>query len=278
MASFDDVKKAAEHLRLRHETAQAPLAGFIVLLAASGASYAYRRAETAWWIPVLAGLLILGPWCLNRILPARNTTALRLSILAYPLNILLLAFVAYREVWRVDFPDLEELPQLSNALDWSAPLIPFVYAYLQFPGWLRRIRLLPQLKAMATLPPDPLVLREVQELGDLALQGEATAEGAPAQFRTISATPRNWRLFLKPDLFKHGVWKVGFTATYALVLFEDGGREEAVRKGGLKMVAADPKEGAASVSCLVRWNDHLHEGVVDVESFQRIQGWNAPPQ
>jgi hypothetical protein len=221
-------------------------------------------------------VLILGPWLLDRILPARNAAMLRVSILAYPINILLLAFIAYREFWRVDLPYLEDVPQLSNALDWTAPLIPFVYAYLQFPGWLRRIRLLPQLKAMATLPPEPLVLREVEEQAALALQGKASADGPPAQFRTISATPKNWRLFLKPDLFRHGLWKVGFAPGYAVVVFEDGGRVEAVKRGGLRMVAADPEEGATMVSCLVRWNEHLHEGMVDVGSFKGIQGWNVP--
>lgn len=278
MASFDDVKKAAEHLRLRHETAKAPVAGLLVLLGAAGASYATRRADAGWWTPGLIGLLVLGPWLLDKALPARNTAALRLSILAYPLNILLLAFIAYRVFWRVEIPYLEDVPQLSNALDWTAPLIPFVYAYLQLPGWLRRIRLMPQIRAMATLPPEPLVVREVQELADQALGDEPSSEGAPARFRTISATPRNWRLFLKPDVFRHGPWRVGFSSAYALVLFEDGGRLEAVKRGGLKMVAADPKEGASTVACLVRWNDHLHEGLVGVDGFQRIQGWNASPK
>lgn len=278
MASFEDVKKAAEHLRLRHETAQAPVAGLIVLLFATGASWAYRRADTDWWLPGLIGFLLLGPWLLKQALPRRNAAALRLSILAYPINILLLAFLAYREFWRVDIPTFEDFPQLGYALDWIAPLIPFVYAYLQFPGWLGRIRLLPQLKAMATLPPEPLVVLELEELAALALKDEASADGAPARFRTIPATPKNWRLFLKPDLFRHGNWTAGFAPGYALVLFEDGGRMEAVKRGGLKMVAEEPKEGAATVSCLVRWNDHLHEGLVDVDSFQRIQGWNAQPR
>lgn len=274
MASFDDVRKAAEHLRLRHETRRAPLAGFIVLLFASAASYAYRRADARWWTPALVLVLALGPWLLDKVLPPRHAGFLRLSLAAYPLNILLLAFIAYREFWRVDIPFLEDVPQLSNALDWTAPLIPFVYAYLQFPGWLARIRLLPRLKDLARLPPDPLVVKEVEELADKAVHDQPSGFANPARFRTLPATPANWRLFLKPDLRRHGIWKVAFSPTYAVVCFEDAGRLEAVKRGGLKIVAEDFRPGEATASCLVRWNDNLSEGRVDPDSLKRIQGWN----
>jgi hypothetical protein len=251
------------------------LAGCLVLALAAAASWAYRRPEAGWWTPSLLAGLILGPWLLRRLLPARGMAGLRLSILAYPLNILLLAFIAYREFWRLDLPFLEDAPHLSRALEWLAPLIPLVYAYLQLPAWLARIRLFPKARALAMLPAEPLVVREVQDLLDATLRGEPSADGEPAAFRTIPATPSNWRLFLKPDLFQHGVWKVGFGAGYALVVFEDGGRVEAVKRGGLRMVAADPEAGAVEVPCLARWNEHLHEGRVDPGSFQRIQVWNA---
>lgn len=274
MASFDDVRKAAEHLRLRHETRRAPLAGLIVLLFAAAASWAYRRPDARWWTPGLVLALALGPWLLDKVLPPRHAGFLRLSLAAYPLNILLLAFIAYREFWRVDIPMLEEVPQLDRAMDWIAPLVPFVYAYLQLPGWLARIRLLPALKAMATLPPDPLAVKEVEDLAGKAVRDQPSGFGNAARFRTVPATPSNWQLFLKPDLRRHGLWKVGFMPTYAVVCFEDGGRLEAVKRGSLRMAAEDVKEGGADATCLVRWNENLCEGRVDPDSLKRIQGWN----
>jgi hypothetical protein len=275
MASFDDYRNAAEQLRIRREMADAPIAGLIVLALAAGASWAYRRPEAGWWTPALLAALVLGPWALRRALPGLGMAGLRLSILAYPLNILLLAFIAYREFWRLNLPFLEDAPHLSHALEWLAPMIPLVYAYLQLPAWLERIRLLPKARALALRPAEPLALRAVQDLLEATLRGEPSGNWEPAAFRTIPATPSNWRLFLKPDLFRHGAWKVGFADGYALVVFEDGGRVEAVKPGGLRMVAADPEAGAAEVPCLARWNEHLHEGRVDPGSFLRIQGWNA---
>lgn len=267
MLSYVGAREVADYLRAKAEVERAPLAGFLVLLLAAALAALAPPARLAWSLGLLAALLV-GPPLVKRLLPKRNMSAFRLSLVAYPLNALLLAFVVYLQVAGWDFLPSEDFPLLARILPWSGLIVGGAYGVLQFPHWLRRVTLYGHLARALQHPPPEHHLKEVE----LFLQ--ETLEGEGASFRSVPTTPKNWSLFLKLDTQVHGLWRVAFAPAFALVVFEDGSGLETVPKGGLKVVADDPKPGEAVALCLIRWNQHLMEGRITPEDCARIQAWN----
>lgn len=274
MLTFEAARPVADHLRSRAEVERAPLAGFAALLIVSALTYAVPHEVDLRWTGGLCFALATLPFLLKRVLPKGNLMAYRMALVAFPVNALLLAFIAFMELWRADpFPILD-FPTLGRAFPWIGLVLPGLYAVLQFPHWLRRLGLYPELVRGLAEPPSAVALGEVAGLAAQAVSSAPSMEAAWAEFRTVPATPRNWKLFLRLDLERHGCWRVAFAPDYALVLFEDGSRVEAVPKGGLRLVADDPKPGSKAGLCLLRWNAHLYEGRITPDDFLKIKAWN----
>lgn len=270
MLTFDEARRTADHLRARTEVARAPMAGFLVLLAAAAVqAFVAKPASLPWSLGMLAGLL-LGPPLVNRLLPPRNLVAYRLALVTYPLNALLLALVVFLQIAGWSFTPPEELASLGPMLPWCGAVAGIIYAVLQAPHWMRRVGLYAELVQALSHPVGEDAVAEVNLLMDQALTGEGAA------FQSVPATPKNWSRFLRLDTEIHGTWHVAFAPLYALVFFEDKGRLEAVLKGQLKFVSDDVKPGEGTALCLARWNTHLLEGRIAPEDFERISSWNKP--
>lgn len=269
MLPFEEARDAADHLRARSEVGRAPLAGFLTLLGASAAQALLAQPADLRWTVGILGWLVLAPWVINRILPARNLMGYRLALVAYPMNALLLAFVVYLQIEGWHLVPTEDFPVVAKLLPWSGLIAAGAYLVVQGPDWMRRVALYAGLVDVLKAPPAPGAVAEL----DLLLR--ETAQGEGAMFRSVPATPLNWSRFVKLDTQRHGYWKVAFSQRYALVAFEDGSQLEAVPKGGLKLVSDDVKPGEATAVCLVRWNKHLLEGRIAHEDFERISSWNT---
>ena len=271
---FPDAQKAVVHARALADVTRTPLAGFCVLAAGLVASLLAPTAATWRWSVGLALALLVTPFLLPRMLPRRGLLAHRISLLLYLVNGLLLAIIAYREISRIAPLLPDEWPALQNGIPWVAPVFAALYYLLQFHAWKERLLRLPEVRKALLEPPTKPVQEEIGALITDVLAAHPAEDTAWAEFRTVPASPRNWRLFLKLDSEVHGPWRVVFCPDYAIVVFRDGSRAEAVKRRSLKIVAEDPAPGAKSIQCLLRWNDHLHEGLIAPEHFQRIQSWN----
>ena len=271
---FPDAQKAVVHARALSDVEHAPLAGFMVLAVCTLLSLCAPESATWRWSLGVAAVLLVTPILVALLLPRRGLLVYRLSSLLYLLNGLLLAVIGYREISRIAPLLPEEWPALQTGIPWIAPLFSALYYLLQFHGWKERILRLPEVKKALADPPSEPARQEVHTLiaGSLAhhpLDGIEWAE-----FRTVPASLRNWRLFLKLDPEVHGPWRVVFGPEYAIVVSREGRRAEAVKRGALKIVAEDPTPGAKTIQCLLRWNSHLHEGRITPEHFSKIQAWN----
>jgi hypothetical protein len=250
------------------------LAGFLALMIVGAVVWLVPHTTNAYWVGGLLAAMFLLPVLLKRMLPRRNLMAFRLALAAYPVNVLLLTFITFMELWRADPFPVADFPALGRLFPWVGFVVPGVYAVLQFPHWVHRLSLYPELvRTLAQIPP-VADLGEVSGLIAEAVSAEPSLEATWAEFRSLPATPSNWRLFLRLDTQEHGVWRVAFAPAYALVLFGDGRLVEAVPKGGLKLVADDPKPGNKAALCLLRWNAHLMEGRITPDNFLKMKAWN----
>lgn len=275
MPSIESVRTAADHLRARAEVAHSRPAELTALMLGAAASALGEDQTNLWWpIGIAAGLVVL-PALLRRILPKGNLTTFRLELAAYPLCALLLGFIAFLETSKLPPLEIEELPRMNWLYPALAAVLPLIYLVLRFPGWRHRFRSHAVAVRQLRETGDPEVLAEVQHQLDRALTREASAAAPWAEFHTVPAAPRNWKLFLRLDLFRHGPWRVVFAHDYALVVAKDGSGLEVVTKGGLRIAADDPAPGGKPFLCLVRWNEHLHEARIREGSLRLIQSWNT---
>ncbi len=276
MVSLDDASRAADHLRARAEVERESLGTMLALMAASVLVARMPEQGGLHWHGGLAALMILGPPLLSRLLPKGNLLTYRVGLAAYPYNTLMLAFIAWMEAERIPVIHVEELPQLRWLFPVLALALPVTYAILRFPDWIRRVQLLPQIrKALASVPP-VAALGEVSALIAQATSSEPTEDAPWAEVRTVPARPANWRAFLRLDVEEHGAWRVAFGEAWAIVVFKDGRRCEAVPRGGLRIVVDDEAHpGSRHLLCVVRWNAHLHEGRITQGDFLKVSTWNA---
>lgn len=271
MLEYPDALKAVAFSRATLEVERASIAGCLILLAGTLVSLFLPPDATWRWSLGIAAGLVLFPLPLSWILPRRGLLLFRFSLLFYLLNGVLLAIIGYREISRVAPLLLNVFPVVQVWGPWMAPLFSALYYVLQFHQWKERLLRLPVVREVLSDPPPVEARQQIQGLLAHDSEGKDWAE-----FRTVPASPKNWRLFLKLDPQIHGFWRVVLTDEFAIVVFNDGSRAEAVKRGSLKIVAEDPSPGARTIQCLVRWNQHLHEGRITLDHFYRIQGWNKP--
>ena len=271
---FPDALKSVAYARALAEVEKAPLAGFLVLLVGTVVSiFAPRTADWRLSLGIAMGLVLAPPF-LTLALPRRGLLAYRLSLVLFLANGGLIAIIGYREIGRIVSILGDEFPLVQAWGPWVAPLFSALYYVLQFHGWKERLLRLPAIREVLADPPPEAARREIRELLSSVLAKIPGGDQNWAEFRTVSAGPRNWRLFLKLDPEIHGTWRAAFCPEYAVVVFRDGSRAEAVKRHSLKIVAEDPSPGTKTIQCLLRWNNHLHEGRITPDHFYRIQAWN----
>lgn len=276
MLTFDEARKAADYLRARTEVERTSLAGFASLVLFSALSLAFPHELGLPWFSSFFGGLLLTPWILKALLPKGNRVTYLLSMATYVLNGLLLSHLLYRELWKADpFEVEQEFPQWAWLCPLITVLVPAIYYVLQFTAWKRRLLAWSEMRQILSDPPDPVHLGIAAGMVKKVTGRLMPKEAQWAEFRSIPASPKNWKLFLKLDQERHGAWRVAFAKDFALVVLKDGSQCEAVPVGGLKMAIDDPKPDARQTLCLVRWNQHLKEGRVQPEHYSRIREWNA---
>lgn len=275
MLTFEDAVPAADYLRSKTEVQRTHLGGLVTLAIGAICSFCFPRQASIPWFLFLLFLLVLGPLVLPRLMPKGNLTTYRIAILAYPIEGLLLGFIAFMEIWKILPLDLPELPNVNSVLPWLSVIFPFLYYVSQFPNFKRRLK---RLKLHSDQLAHPAPLDQVQQLEELLqpVLGPSPRYDDPwAEFKTVPATIKNWKLFLQLDAEHHGDWRVAFNGLWALVVFEDGTRMEVVKRGELKIVADDPQPGKRKSLCLIRWNTHLFEGRILHDNFLKIRAWNS---
>ena len=275
MLSLQRARMVADYLRADAEARRASLGTLAVLIVA--AIMAARMQGSPWVSHVwLAAVLLLGPWIL-RALPIRgNLTVFRLEIIAFPLNVLLLGLIAFLEASRLPRIEMEGVP----AMRWFFPalslFLPLGYLLANVADWVRRMKILASVRDTLAVAPVQAYLEEPAELLEEALSAAPGRADAWAQFRTVPASARNLKLFLKLDTSRHGHWRVAFGEDYALVVFQDGTGCEAVAPGGIQLAVDDaPRAGERERLILVRWNDHFQEGRILPDDLLKIQTWNS---
>ncbi|HNX93577.1 MAG TPA: hypothetical protein PKL14_00320 [Holophaga sp.] len=276
--SFPDLQCAVARERALREVRHAPIAGFLILLAWLLVSLWVR--DWAWALGLGAAAAawgLTGP--LARLLPERNRLGHALSLVAYPLNIAMLALIAFCATRGIVWDLPEPWASLDGSAQWLALAPALAYGVLQFLPWRDRIRHAGKIRqALSESVSEPLA-EAVQALmrGGPSKPGDGS-EPTEVEFRTVPASPKNLRRYLRLDARRHGVWRVVLLPQGAIVCFRDGSRAEAVPRGSFKIVAEDPSPGASTIQCLVRWNQHLHEGRIAPEDFYRLQAWNRGEQ
>lgn len=274
MHTYDAVRTAADHLRAQAEVSRSqPALLLTLLLAALASALGEDQAGWLWAGSLIAGVLLL-PRLLRRILPRGNLFTFRLSFVAYPAQAFLLGFIAFLELSKLPPLDLEELPRLDGLVPALAVVVALAYLVQLFPRWRRLLRQYGHTVAALKDPGDAEALAEVRDLAERALAPHASTAAPWAEFRTLPALPRSGRRFLRLDLELHGHWRVMFAQDYALVIARDGTGLEAVPRKGLRIAAEDPNPGGKPFLCLVRWNEHLHEGRIREGSLKLIESWN----
>lgn len=275
MLTFEDAGLAADDLRSRTEVERTHLGGLLTLILAAACSYSFpRKASLPYFLFILL-LLVLGPLVLPRVMPKGNLTTYRIAIFAYPIEGLLLGFIAFMEIWKILPLDVPELPTLNSLLPWFSILMPAFYYVQQFPNWRRRIQRQKLHEAQLAKTVNQEDEQLLKELLQPALERSPNYDDPWAEFTTVPATLNNWKLYLQLDSEYHGGWRVAFNGPWALVVFEDGTRVEAVQRGQLKIVADDPQPGRRKALCLIRWNKNLFEGRISHDNFLKIHAWNA---
>ncbi len=276
MTSLERARLVADYLRAEAEVHRASLGTLVALILL--AIYAARlgpgsslAAHSGLWL----GMILL-PMLLRVLSPKGTQTIFHLDLFAFPLNALLLGFIAFLEASRLPRLDLPGVP----ATRWLFPILslalPLSYLFLGLADWIRRMKLNGWIKDILAVPPVDAYQEEPRRLlGDALGAPPATAD-AWAQFRTVPASAKNLRLFFKLDTARHGHWRVAFADDYALVVFHDGAECEAVAPGGMNLAVDDaPRPGERERMILVRWNAHFHEGRITRDDLLKIQAWNS---
>ncbi|MBI4912237.1 MAG: hypothetical protein HY823_05835 [Acidobacteria bacterium] len=276
MSSFELARQASEHLRAHRDLEGGAFGTLLALLGALWATAAFPAATGFTWILGQAAWLLLVPWVLRRILPVGRPWLFRLGMAAFPANALLLGLWAFLESAKIPPFEVEELPALRWLFPILSLLLPCVYLVLQFPEWRRKALAAGACLRALRSRPDPRILGELSGLSAAALSGSPDRVAPWAAFRSVPARPGNWRRFLRLDTERHGEWRVAFSDGFALVMFHDGSRMEAVPRGGLRVAAEDLPTGEKPGLCLARWNSHLHEGRITAANLEKIQAWNHP--
>ena len=274
MINLERARMVADYLRAQAEVRRASLGTLVALLLV--ALLVARIGQASPWhshVWVLAGLLA-GPWLLRAIPFKGNLTVLRLELIAFPLNALLLGFIAFMEADQLPRIQVESVP----ALHWLFPalslLLPIAYVVLGLADWLRRLKLVGWIRDILAVPPVEAYLEEPRALISAALSGPPTIHDDWAQVRTVPASAKNAKLFLKLDTARHGLWRVAFSDEYALVVFHDGSGCEAVAPGGIHLAIDDaPRAGERERVILIRWNERFHEGRILRHDLLKIQTW-----
>ncbi len=275
MLTLEEAVPATDYLRSQTEVQHTHFGGLLTLAVAAVCSYAFPSKASVPWFLFLLLLLVLGPLVLPGLMPKGNLLTYRIAILAYPIEGLLLGFIAYMEIWKVMPLDVPGLPTLNALFPWLAVLFPVFYYMYHFPSWRLRIQH-QNLHAEQLAGPAPADhVAQIEELLAPALSHSPTYEEPWAEFTTVPATLKNWKLYLQLDAEYHGVWRVAFNGPWALVSFVDGTRVEVVKRGDLKIVADDPQPGRRRSLCLLRWNKNLFEGRITHDNFLKIHAWNA---
>lgn len=280
MLTFEEAARAADHLRAHHEIRRHPPAGLLALLILLAVSRWVPHEPDLPWIGAMAAGLCTLPWILRKLMIGGNLLTYRISLASYVLNGLLLGTLAFIELQALPWRPPEFLPEglhvdLERLWPWVAVVLPVLYWILQGPAWKRRIQGYKDLVRAAKDRPDPVALGEVSARVAQALSSEPNREASWAEFRTVPATPRDWQRYFRLDTEEHGTWRTAFHDAFAVVVFQDGSRMEAVPRKGLKMVSEDPKPGTRWTLCLVRWNRHLHEGRITEDNLLKIHAWNS---
>lgn len=275
MLTLEEAVPATDYLRSQTEVQHTHLGGLLTLTIGAACSYAFPRKASVPWFLFLLFLLVLGPLVLPRLMPKGNLLTYRIAILAYPVEGLLLGFIAFMEIWKVMPLDVPGLPTVNVVFPWLSVLFPVFYYVYHFPNWRRRVER-QGLHAEQLAQPAPAdQVAEIEEMLAPALGRSPTFEDSWAEFMTVPATLKNWKLYLQLDAEYHGVWRVFFNGPWALVSFVDGTRVEVVKRGELKIVADNPQPGRRKALCLLRWNRNLFEGRITHDNFLKIHAWNA---
>ena len=116
MLTFEEVSLAAHDLRSRTEVERTHLGGFLTLVIAAAFSYFFPRNATLPYFLFVLLLLVLGPLVLPRVVPKGNLLTYRLAIFAYPIEGLLLGFIAFMEIWKILPLNVPELPTINAVL------------------------------------------------------------------------------------------------------------------------------------------------------------------
>ncbi|HTL98696.1 MAG TPA: hypothetical protein VL181_07815, partial [Holophagaceae bacterium] len=234
MLSLQRARMVADYLRAKAEVRRASLGTLVALLAASILA---ARAEAPTWTAHLwiLAALVAGPWLL-RSLPVRgNLSLFRLEIISFPLNVLLLGFIAFLEASRLPRIEMEGVPAMRWFFPALSMLLPLGYLLANAADWARRLKVLASVRDTLAVQPVEAYMEEPVELMQEALAAVPGRADAWSQFRTVPASARNLKLFLKLDTARHGVWRVAFSDEYALVVFQDGTGCEAVAPGGIQL-------------------------------------------
>lgn len=278
MLSHQDASKATVHLRAKAEVAHANLGTLLGLILA--AALAALSAPSGAWqahVAIVAALVVL-PWGLRLFWPKglADLMVYRLSLVAFPINVLLLGFTTYLVSGYLPRVQSELFPAARFLFPALALALPLGYLLAQLPEWKMRLKTYPAVRDSFIWPPAPEAVEELEELLAPALAAAPGKHDAWAEFRTVRATPRNLKLFLKLDFEEHGHWRVAFSEDYALVVFHDGRRCEAVKRGGFSLAAdRDSAPGVREKLCLIRWNEHFHEGRIALDDLLKVQSWTT---
>ena len=276
MISFERARMVADYLRARAEVQRASLATLAALLVA--AAFAARLGAGAPWPghAALLAVLLLGPGLL-KLLPLRgNFSIYRLELAAFPLNVLLLGLIAFLEANRLPRLEVPGVPAMRWLFPALSLMLPLGYLLAGSADWLRRLKQTAWIRGVLAIPPVDAYLEEPAALAAQAVSRTPGRGDAWAQFRTMPASARNLKLFLRLDTARHGLLRVAFSDEYALVLFQDGSGCEAVVPGGIQLAVDDAaRPGERERMILVRWNAHFHEGRILPDDLLKIQAWNS---
>ena len=276
MLSLDRARMVADYFRAEAEVRRASLATQACFIAAAWMAARMGPGLALGQRAAMLAILCIAPFLLRSVPLRGNLTILRLELVAFPLNALLLGFIAFLEASRLPRLEMEGVPALRWLFPGLSLFIPLAYLLAAGAGWWRQVKALRSIGDTLAVAPVQAYREEPETLLREALSGEPERGDGWAQFRTVPASARNLKLFFTLDTARHGAWRVAFSDEYALIAFHDGTGCEAVAPGGIQLAVDDaPRAGERERLILVRWNAHFHEGRVLPDDLLKIQAWNS---
>lgn len=270
---FEQAQTVADHLRARAEVHQAKPVGLVLLGTLSILSLVFREAAGPTWFAFYAMALLAGPFALRLLLPGGTRYTYRLSLVSPILNAILLAFICYLEIAKLPPLELTDLPTLQRLIPGLALVLPALYLAASFPWWLRHWTQQAEVLHSLGQPMPPEGLDRIELAVRSMLNQEPGPEDPVAVFRTVPPNPKDLKRFLRPDFTRHGEWRVLLQPDWALIIAADGTRSEAVARGSLRLVTDDLENQGRRILCLVRWNQHLHEGRIEPKHARVLLAW-----